>query len=67
MKFDFLCLVGATEGCPIVVTLLGWANFVKAFLAAVSINTLMRYSEGANFVAIVLVKASNSVVVVARF
>ena len=55
MRFDILCMAGEHTHCPVAVILLGWANFVKALLAATLISALMRHSDGANFVVIVLV------------
>ena len=57
MRFDILCMAGEHAHCPVAVILLGWANFVKALLAATLISALMRHSDGANFVVIVLVRA----------
>ena len=58
MRFDILCMAGEHAHCPVAVILLGWANFIKALLAATLISALMRHSDGANFVVIVLVSSS---------
>ena len=60
MRFDILCMAGEHAHCPVAVILLGWANFVKALLAATLISALMRHSDGANFVVIVLVSPHSS-------
>ena len=58
MRFDIECMAGQHDDCPPVVMALGWANFIKALLAATLLSALMRYSDGANFVVIVLVRGS---------
>ena len=55
MRFDMECMAGQHTDCPVPVMLLGWANFIKALMAATLLSALMRHSDGANFVVIVLV------------
>ena len=55
IAFSAGCMIGVSEGCGGEVIALGWLNFSFALLGALTFSTLMRYSEGSNYVIIVLV------------
>ena len=55
--FNFKCLFGLS-GCGVAVVVLGWASYALGTLNSVSFVALLRYSEGANFLMIVLVRKS---------
>ena len=55
MVFSAGCMVGVSRGCHGSVVALGWLNFSFALLGALTFSTLMKYSEGSNYVVIVLV------------
>ena len=54
LLFNVKCLFGQA-GCGPEAYLLGWANYLAVTIATVGYTGLMRHSEGANFVIIVLV------------
>ena len=58
VSFSAGCMVGVSEGCGGEVIALGWLNFSFALLGALTFSTLMRYSEGSNYVIIVLVSTA---------
>ncbi|CAD5120267.1 DgyrCDS8836 [Dimorphilus gyrociliatus] len=53
LNFNFKCILGL-DGCKTQVALLGWFSFVANTVGSTSFVFLLRYSEGANFIMILL-------------
>lgn len=54
LRFNFKCIVGL-DGCGTQVALLGWFSFMANTVGSTAFVFLLRYSEGANFIMILLV------------
>jgi len=59
MWFNLQCLFGGAD-CVGVIAFLGWLDFSTVLLGNFAFSGLMRHSEGANFVMIVMVGSLSS-------
>lgn len=57
MWFNLRCIFGGAN-CVRVISVLGWIDFISVFLANIALAGLMRHSEGANFVMVLMVRGT---------